>query len=148
MNPVLERLALLRVGPHMCRSAQVKRELRAVVPAHVKWGAQAGAVFQALAGDFMADAVAVVDQLLAAGVAKRRSQPSWLDMCRTNPEYLQHSSNSVSIESRVGCSARKRSAQHSLLNQGFLSLAAVGRRLRYCQQCCSAPQRVLRGCSR
>ena len=47
--------------------AQVKHLLRAVVPRHVLWGAQSGAVFDALRGDFMTDVVSVVDELLAEG---------------------------------------------------------------------------------
>jgi len=45
----------------------VKHLLRAVVPHHVLWGAQSGAVFDALRGDFMGDVVSAVDELLAEG---------------------------------------------------------------------------------
>ena len=45
----------------------MKHLLRAVVPRHVLWGAQSGAVFDALRGDFMGDVVSVVDELLAEG---------------------------------------------------------------------------------
>ena len=47
---------------------QVKHLLRAVVPRHVMWSEQSGAVFDALRGDFMGDVVHVVDDLLAEGV--------------------------------------------------------------------------------
>ena len=46
---------------------KVRRELRPVVPRHVLWGSQAGAVFDALRGDFMTDVVSVVDDLLQEG---------------------------------------------------------------------------------
>ena len=46
---------------------QVRRELRPVVPRHVRWGAQAGTVFAELREDFMTDVISVVDDLLAEG---------------------------------------------------------------------------------
>ena len=52
---------------------QVKHQLRAVVPHSVEWGSQAGAVFAALAGDFMVDVVHVVDELLAEGDRKGKT---------------------------------------------------------------------------
>jgi hypothetical protein len=54
----------------LCRGAQVKHLLRAVVPRHVLWGTQSGAVFDALRADFMTDVVSVVDELLAEGAHK------------------------------------------------------------------------------
>ena len=38
-----------------------------IIPPNVSWGAQAGTVFQALAGDFMKDSIAAVDVVLGKG---------------------------------------------------------------------------------
>ena len=46
---------------------QVRDLLYPTIPRHVRWGAQAAAVFGNLTGDFMTNVVPVVDELLAAG---------------------------------------------------------------------------------
>jgi hypothetical protein len=48
-------------------NTEVVEFLYPTVPRHVKWGSQAAAVFEHLAGDFMTDVISVVDELLALG---------------------------------------------------------------------------------